>query len=153
MASLDFPLLRSKNEFENGVLTDVIIQAQETIGWADHLVIIYPLWLGTMPALLKAFFEQTFRPEFAFEYGETGRMPKKRLTGKSARIVVCMGMPAFAYRWIFFAHGLKNLERNILAFTGIKPIKSNLIGSVEDMNEKQRKKWLNEMRILGESGS
>jgi putative NADPH-quinone reductase len=28
-------------------------------------VIIYPLWLGAMPALLKGFFEQVFRPGFA----------------------------------------------------------------------------------------
>ncbi|MBI4001419.1 MAG: NAD(P)H-dependent oxidoreductase, partial [Nitrospira defluvii] len=59
---------------------------QEAIGWADHLLIMFPLWLGSMPALLKAFFEQTFRPGCAFEYGQAGRLPKKRLTGKSARI-------------------------------------------------------------------
>ena len=69
VARLDFPLLRTKEEFEQGVPPDSINQAQEAIGWADHLVILYPLWLGTMPALLNAFFEQVFRPGFAFEYG------------------------------------------------------------------------------------
>ncbi|MBU6481223.1 MAG: NAD(P)H-dependent oxidoreductase [Nitrospirae bacterium] len=152
VARLDFPLLRTKDEFEKGLPPDSIKQAQETIGWADHLVILYPLWLGTMPALLKAFFEQVFRPGFAFEYGESGRTPKKRLTGKSARIVVTMGMPAFAYRWFFLAHGLKSLERNILGFSGIGPIKASLIGSIEGMNESQRAAWLDEMRGLGDLG-
>ena len=27
--------------------------AQDDIRWAEHVVLIYPLWLGTMPALLK----------------------------------------------------------------------------------------------------
>ena len=150
VAALDFPFLRTKEEFEHGPPPDSIKQAQEAITWADHLVILYPLWLGSMPALLKAFFEQVFRPGFAFEYGEPGRTPKKRLTGKSARIVITMNMPAFIYRWVFFAHSLKSLERNILEFSGVGPIKATLIGSIEGMNEKQRAGWLDEIRGLGD---
>ncbi|WP_455379237.1 NAD(P)H-dependent oxidoreductase [Petrachloros mirabilis] len=152
VAKLEFPVLRTKEEFENGMPPDSIAHAQESIKWADHLVIIYPLWHGTMPALLKAFLEQILRPGFAFEYDEAGRFPKKRLRGKSARIIVTMGMPAFAYRWFFFAHGVKALERSILGFCGIGPIKVSLIGLVEGMSEKQRMEWLDEMRGLGESG-
>lgn len=152
VATLDFPLLRTKEDFEKGVPLDAIKQVQGTIGWADHLVIIYPLWLGSMPALLKSFFEQVFRPGFAFEYQKSGGMAKKLLAGKSARIVVTMGMPAFVYRWFFFAHSLKSLERNILGFSGIGPIKASLIGSIEGMNEQQRAAWLDEVRRLGEAG-
>ncbi|MCB1949386.1 NAD(P)H-dependent oxidoreductase [Nitrosomonas sp.] len=152
VASMDFPVLRSKEDFENGTLSEPIKLAQDTIHWSNHLVIVYPLWLGTMPALLKAFFEQALRPDFAFEYSNSGRMPKKRLTGKSARIIVTMGMPALIYRWFFFAHGVKTLERNILAFCGINPIKTSLIGSIENQNEAQRLKWLDEIQRLGEAG-
>ena len=152
VSGLDFPLLRTKEEFEQGQPPDSIKLAQEAIAWADHLVILYPLWLGDMPALLKAFCEQVFRPGFAFEYGAEGRMPKKRLTGKSARIVVTMGMPAFVYRWWYRAHSLKSLEQNILAFSGIGPITSNLIGTVEGMTDKQRAGWLDRLRALGERG-
>lgn len=80
-------------------------------------------------------------------------MPKKCLAGKSARIIVTMGMPAFVYRWFFFAHGLKMLERNILAFSGIKPIKTTLIGSIEDISEMKRLQWMRKMQMLGESGN
>jgi len=152
VAQLEFPILRTKDDFEKGVVPEAIKQAQAAISWADHLIILYPLWLGSMPALLKAFFEQVFRPGFAFKHGESGRLPKKCLTGKSARIVVTMGMPAFVYRWIFLAHGLKNLERNILGSSGIGPIRSTLIGSIEGMTEKQRLAWLDEMRGLGDIG-
>lgn len=152
VATLDVPFLRAKEDFEKGTPSEVIKQAQDAIRWADHLVILYPLWLGSMPALLKAFFEQVFRPGFAFLYQESGGMAKKLLTGKSARIVVTMGMPAFVYRWFFLAHSLKSLERNILGFCGIGPIRSTLIGAIEGMDEKQRLRWLDEMRGLGEAG-
>ena len=153
VAAMDFPILRSKEDFDTGAPSDAIKQAQDAIRWANHLVIIYPLWLGTMPALLKAFFEQILRPGFAFEFEAPGQMPKKCLTGKSARIIVSMGMPAFVYRWFFFAHGLKMLERNILAFSGIGPIKTSLIGSIEEISEKKRQEWLHRMLKLGESGN
>lgn len=152
VARLSFPLLRTKEDFEKEAPPGAIAEAQDIIRGADHLVIIYPLWLGSMPALLKAFFEQVFRPGFAFEYRNSGSPAKKLLTGKSTRIIVTMGMPALVYRWIFFAHSVKSLRRNILGFCGIRPIKSTLIGSIEGMNEKQRMGWLDEMRKLGEEG-
>lgn len=152
VAALDFPLLRTKEEFEKGAVPDSIRRAQEAISWANHLVILYPLWLGTTPALLQGFFEQVFRYGFAAVKSEVGLMPKKLLKGRSARIVVTMGMPAFFYKWFFRAHSLKSLERNILGFAGIGPIRASLIGMVEGMNGKQRAGWLDTMRRLGEEG-
>jgi putative NADPH-quinone reductase len=130
IAQLDFPLLRSQAEFTSPPQSRDIEKAQEAIRWAQHLVIVFPLWHGTMPALLKAFLEQVFRPGFALDYGTKG-FPKKLLGGRSARIVVTMGMPVFLYRWYFRANGLRGLERSILAFAGIKPIRESLFGRVE----------------------
>ena len=152
VAQLDFPLLRTKEDFEKGTPPESIRQAQEAIKWADHLVIIYPLWLGSMPALLKAFLEQVLRPGFAFEYQKSGGMAKKLLVGKSARVVITMGMPALVYRWIFFAHSLRSLKRNTLWFCGIGPVKSTIIGSIEGLTGRQKDDWLDEMRGCGEIG-
>lgn len=152
VATLDFSLLRTKDDFEKGRPPEAIKRAQDIVAWADHLVIIYPLWLGSMPALLKGFLEQLLRPGFAFEYQKSGGMAKKLLKGKSARIVVTMGMPALVYRWIFFAHSLKSLKRNTLWFCGIGPVKSTIIGSIDGLTDRQRADWLDEMRGLGDVG-
>lgn len=149
VAKLEFPLLRTKEEFEKGTPPIPVAQAQDSIRWADHLVILYPLWHGSMPALLKGFVEQVFRPGFGAEYQKSGGLPKKLLTGKSARIVVTMGMPAFVYRWIFFAHSLKSLKRNILSFCGINPIRATLIGNIDGMTDTQRADCLDDARGLG----
>ena len=63
-----------------------------------------------------------------------------------------MGMPALIYQWFFLAHSLKSLERNILAFSGIRPIKATLIGSIEAMTDKQRATWLTTIGRLGSLG-
>jgi len=150
VAGLSFPLLRTQEAFEGGEVPDDIRKTQETIAKAEHIVIVYPLWHGTMPALLKGYFEQVFRYGFAMDKGDLNRMPRGLLTGKSARIVVTMGMPAIIYRWYFGAHSLKSLERNILRLAGIRPIRETLIGRVHALKPEKREKWLTKMRALGE---
>jgi putative NADPH-quinone reductase len=149
VTALEFPVLRSRTEWETQEPAPDIAKAQETIGWAEHLVVVYPLWLGTMPALLKAFLEQAFRPGFAMGKADEGRGWSRKLAGKSARIVVTMGMPALLYRWYFGAHGLKSLEQSILGIVGIKPSRHTLIGSVEAISDAKRQSWLSTMRGLG----
>ena len=149
VAQLDVPRLRNAAEWQ-GAPPAAIRAAQDSIAWAEHLVIVFPLWLGDMPAVLKAFFEQTLRPGFAIGEGTPRRLPKKLLAGRSARIVVTMGMPAFFYRLYYRAHSLKSLKRNMLEFVGFAPVRSTVIGMVEG-KPAARQAWLEEMAALGAS--
>ena len=131
VALLDFPLLRSQFEWEHDTLPAALRQAQDDITWSQHLVIFFPLWLGDMPALFKGFLEQVARPGFAFGGDRLSPMAKKPLAGRSARVVVTMGMPAMLYRLYFRAHSIKSLKRNVLRFIGIRPVRETLIGMVD----------------------
>ncbi len=145
VSTLDFPLLRTMADFEKGEPPPDIKAAQESVLWAEHLVVIFPLWLGAMPALLKGFLEQCLRPGFAFRHRERG-FPVQLLKGRSARIVITMGMPGVMYRLWYGAHGLKTLRRNILGFVGIAPIRDTLLGMID---AKRAPRMLAAMRALG----
>lgn len=147
IASLDFQLLRSPEEFQHGLAPKAIAAVQSDLEWANHLAIFYPLWLGSMPALTKGFFEQAFRPGFAFGPAKGRGLPQQKLKGRSARVVVTMGMPSFFYRWFYRAHSLKSFERNILRFCGISPVRATVVGMVED--KATREKALAAMRRFG----
>lgn len=149
VAAIDFALLRSQHEWELGLLPAALKPAQEAIGWAQHIVLFFPLWLGDMPALLKGFLEQVARPGFAFTTEGSNPFGRKGLVGRSARVVVTMGMPALVYRWYFRAHSVKSLERNILGFVGIAPVHETLVGSVEQLGDGGVAKWKARMRALG----
>ena len=149
VAQLDFPLLRSQQAWEAGTLPPALAQAQADIAWAQHLVLFFPLWLGEMPAVLKGFLEQVARPGFAFRPERGDPLGRKGLTGRSARVVVTMGMPALVYRWYFRAHSVKSLERNILGFVGISPVNETLIGAVDTLGEAGVKTWTDKLRKLG----
>ena len=109
VAQLDFPILRTQQDFEHGDLPETLVDARDSIVSAQHLLVVFPLWHGTMPALLKAFLEQVMRPGVALEYRQRG-FPIGLLTGRSARVVVTMGMPVLIYRWYFRAHGAADLS-------------------------------------------
>lgn len=149
VAELDFPLLRSREEWK-GELPASLVKPVNLIEQADHLVIFYPLWLGTMPALLKAFIEQVFRPGVALDDSKENEWPKQLLRGKSCHVIVTMGMPGFFYRWYYRAHSLKSLERNILKFSGISPVRETIYGLVEGASDERRSSWLEEMKLLGQ---
>lgn len=151
VGALDFTFLGSQAQFERGMTPPTIVDAQERIRRADHLVVIFPLWLGDIPARLKGFFEQTLRPGFAFTQRPNG-LPIRHLKGRSARVIVTMGMPAFVYRWYFWAHGLKNLERNILGFVGIAPVRDIIVGSLANGNRDAIRRRLDAVRELGRRG-
>jgi len=149
VATLDFPVLRRWADFYGDTTPPAgIAPAQAAIGRADHLLIVYPLWLGTMPALLKAFLEQTLRPGFAIATDDD----RKLLAGRSARLVVTMGMPAVIYRWFYGAHSLRSLERNVLKFCGIKPVRTTLFGLVDKAGDGRAERWFAKMAKLGAAG-
>jgi putative NADPH-quinone reductase len=151
IATLDFPLLRTMEEFGQRAMPVTLASAAEAIRDADHIVFVFPLWLGTMPALLKGFLEQVMRPGVAFAYPEPGKSGFARtlLKGKSARVVVTMGMPAFFYRLWYLGHGIAGMRRNILNFVGISPVRETLLGTVEGASDAKRRKWVAAMHELG----
>ena len=153
VADLKIPLLRTAKDFQSGTPLPAVRACQETLAWAEHWVILYPLWLGSMPAMLKGFFEQVARPGFAFRAARGRGAAKKLLTGRSAHVIVTMGMPGLFYRWYYRAHSLKSLERNILAFLGIAPVRSTVVGMVEGVSAGVRRKWLERMRAFGARGA
>jgi putative NADPH-quinone reductase len=152
-AQLDFPLLRSQKEWEHGPLPQALQKAQDDIAWAQHLLLFFPLWMGDMPALLKGFLEQVARPGFAFRKDSGSPFGQKGLAGRSARVVVTMGMPALVYRFYFRAHSVKSLERNILGFVGISPVHETLIGQVDSLDDAGRAKWMATMTRLGRTAA
>jgi putative NADPH-quinone reductase len=148
------PLLGAAAHSERATPGPAIRDAQAAIARATHVVIFCPLWLGTMPVLLRDFWAQVFQAAEisgsaeAAPDGGPAHAPRR----KSARIVMTLGMPAVFYRSYFGTYELKSLERDFLGFCGIGRIRENLVGAVEAQDAHRRDKWLERMRGLGRAG-
>ncbi|MGE0751403.1 MAG: NAD(P)H-dependent oxidoreductase [Variibacter sp.] len=149
LAAMAFdPILRGGYRLEQALEPDL----QEAYRWlaaCDHLVLIFPLWCGDMPALLKGFIERVLQPDLIARHGTEHAMNRAIFHNKTGRIVMTMGMPVSIYRFWYGAHALKLLTRNVLRFIGIKPVRHTLFGMVPTSKAEKRTQWLKDVRSLG----
>ncbi|NJD31136.1 MAG: NAD(P)H-dependent oxidoreductase [Gammaproteobacteria bacterium] len=152
VGELRFPLLRNARSYVKGKVPPSILAAQKAITWADHIVVFYPLWLGTMPAKLKGFLEQVMRPGFAFAERGAGQHPQRLLKGRSARIVVTRGMPELFDEVDRSPRSIRNIVSDVLELCGVRPVRVMVVEGTETMTDVERDKAHYDMRRLGAVG-
>jgi len=147
VGGIHFPILRSATEFSSSPEDKAIVEARAAFMLAEHIVFIYPLWLGGPPALLKAFMEQVARDQFLLGENKRG-FPLKKMKWRSARVIVTMGVPTLIYRTIFGAHGVKAFNIGILRLAGFSPIRTSYFGG-SSIVRPQSGRLIEKVRELG----
>ncbi|OFZ28932.1 MAG: NADPH:quinone reductase [Bdellovibrionales bacterium RIFCSPHIGHO2_01_FULL_40_29] len=130
-------------------LEPCLIEAQNKIKWAEHIVLVYPVWWGSLPAILKGFFDRVFLPGFAFKKRENSLWWDKLLSGRSARVISTLDQPPWFYWLLNGSPSDKAIKRMTFDFCGIKPVRITNIGPIRLSSEKFREKWLNKIEDLG----
>lgn len=126
-----------------------LVRAQELVTWAEHLVFVYPIWWGTMPALLKGFFDRVFLPGFAFKYRDGSQFWDKLLAGRSGRIIATLDAPSW-YNWLVYSNASqKAMKRATLQFCGIKPVGVTTIGSIKGSKPERLAREIESVKSLG----
>lgn len=128
-----------------------LIDAQEKIKWAEHLVFIYPVWWGSIPAIMKGFIDRVFLPGFAFKKRENSIWWDKLLKNKSARIISTLDQPAWYYWLIYRAPSTNAMKKLTLEFSGINPVRVTTIGPLRLSKDSFRISWLKKIERLGEA--
>ena len=142
------PVLRGGYDHNQNLEAD-LLEAQRQIHWAEHLVFVYPVWWGGVPALLKGFFDRTFLPGFAFKYRNRSQLWDKLLSGRTADLLVTLDTPPWYFRWIYGAPAHRQMVRTILGFCGIKTRRLTEFAPVRPSSEEQRQGWLRKAEGLG----
>lgn len=128
---------------------------QENIKWADHFVILYPIWWAAMPGPLKGMFDRMWLPAFAYNMRKTKQGTPtlgwhKRLKGKTARVITLSGTHPFLI-WCMFGDFTNDLARSILWFAGFK-VKTSRFGPSEIAPEWKKNEWRRKVARLGKLG-
>ncbi len=149
LARMNFDAILREGYHREQPLEPDLVAARQALQESDHLVFIFPLWAGDMPAIMKGFFERVLQPDLLAIQKSAGAASWKIFKGKSARIIMTMGMPGWFYRWYYGAHALKLLRRNILHLIGVRPVYSTIYGMIEAVGDETRRQWLREVEALG----
>jgi NAD(P)H dehydrogenase (quinone) len=137
---------RKRTELEPDLLS-----AWADIQWADHLVWIYPVWWGSVPAIMKGFIDRLFLPGLAFQKRE-GSLAywDKLLVGKTARLISTMDQPSWYYRLVYARPSHNAMKKLTMQFTGVRRVKTTSIGPIRLSSDAFRAKWLRKVEDLGE---
>lgn len=118
IGDLKFDPLLHKAYKEIQELEPDLKQVQEDIRWADHIVVIYPTWWSTMPAILKGFFDRVWLPGFAFHFHTENMFWDRLLKGKTGHVITTYDGWPFAER-VLFGDSTNEIGRAIMMFAGI----------------------------------
>ncbi len=149
IGDMDFDPTLHLSYQEKQTLEPDLMRFQADLVWAEHVVMLFPMWWGGMPAVLKGLIDRTFLPGFAFKFNEGSSFQAKLLAGRSVRVILTMDSPNFWYNWVLGRPLTKALKRQILGFCGLKPMKFTILGNVRGSTPEKRKAWLAMVRKLG----
>ncbi|MCE7055826.1 NAD(P)H-dependent oxidoreductase [Algoriphagus sp. AGSA1] len=128
-----------------------LLDAQDKLKWADHLVWIYPVWWGSVPAMMKGFLDRVLLPGFAFHKRVDSLWWDKCFTGKTARIICTLDQPAWYYRLVYGSPSHHAMRKVTMHYIGVKKVRITAIGPIRLSKEEFRAKWLKKVEKLGQT--
>jgi NAD(P)H dehydrogenase (quinone) len=118
-----------------------LARAQELLTAADHVAVFAPVWWGSVPALLKGFFDRTLEAKWAYHYDRFG-LPHGHLAGRSARFIMLADSPGFYLTLVQGNPTRKQVARSTLTFSGFSPVRVTRFSPVRTASDGRRAAWI-----------
>ncbi len=133
-----------------------LVRQQELISWAEHIVLVSPVWLYNVPANVKAYFDRVLTAGFAYKYPHpwpfmSNFLPQRLLKGRSVRIITTQD----SYRFISWPLGnpfLVSIPISIFFYVGIFPIRRTVFTRTRVASPHKRQTWLDKVAKLATKG-
>ena len=148
LSELDFDPNLKEGYNKSQPLEKDLVLVQKHILWANHIVIVTPVWWGSVPAKFKGLLDRALLPGFAFKYERRSLLPKQLLKGRSGIIFLVMGGSRLFHFGAFAFPGMI-LRRFVFNFTGVSPVRVKNFYSMSSLSEKRAKKILDNVFKIG----
>lgn len=133
--------------YSKGGTTDKNVEKYlDILGETDSLFVIFPVWWGVMPAILKGFFDKVFLPKKAYVPMKSGLLKPKFPQIKKTVIFNTLGGPKFYHNWILMFPVKKVVANTTLKLIGAKKIKIVQFDSMKKSTDKKRATWLENVK-------
>ncbi len=150
VGELQFDPILHKGYKEIQPLEQDLLDLQDAVRWAEHVVVVYPNWWCTMPALLKGLFDRMWVPGFAFNFDKKTGKVIQRLRGKTGRVIIVAGTHGPFQTWWKYGDYTNEIQHGILGFAGIRAAVT-VFGPSDKVSGVCKEKWLQQVEKLGRS--
>lgn len=123
-----------------------VIDYNERLKKADHLIFIFPIWWDIMPAATKGFIDRVLFPGVVYDHHPRGFGLVPLLKDlKSVTIITTMNKPGIMYSLLIGNLIRKVMLRSVFKTMGYKNLKWISFTSVKVVSQENRVKWLDNL--------
>ena len=132
---------------ERMTLEPDLADAKQALREADTVVVTTPLWWGSVPAVLKGFFDRALLPQQEYRYTKLG-LPQGLLPARRGRLLLLADTPWLAVPFTGLP-AQTQVARNTMKLCGIRSVRTHRMLGVKDADEKTITRWLDRAERLG----
>ncbi|MCS6955526.1 MAG: NAD(P)H-dependent oxidoreductase [Candidatus Calescibacterium sp.] len=123
-----------------------VLEEQDHIRKSDLIIFIYPIWWGSMPAILKGYIDRVFSYGFAYSINEN-QESVPLLNGKKSVIISTFGGEEKIYKQLSLEQAIKKINQHVIfEFCGIDVCDQFFIYNVKDKNKEELQKKMDELK-------
>lgn len=126
-----------------------LVEAKRALHEADTIVVATPLWWGSIPAVLKGFFDRALLPQQEYRYTKLG-LPEGLLSARHGRLLLLADTPWYAAPFTGLP-AQRQVARNTLRLCGVRSVRTHRMLGVKDADEATITRWLDRAERLGSS--
>ncbi len=128
-----------------GKVSNDVKQEQDFIDWADLLVVMYPVWYMSMPAVIKGYFDRVFTKGFAFRFD--GSTVHGLLENKRVFLISTSGLDKSLYDTMYLIENLNHIvDYGIFEFCGMEVVAHEYFWSIPFLSEEEKENILKEIK-------
>ena len=118
----------------------LVMKYKENLEWAEHLVMIFPIWWMTSPAMTKGFIDKVIFPAVAYNMVK-GRLVS-RLPVRKVTVITTMNTPSDIYKEMFDNSIEGSMIKGTFRQIGIEDVGWISLNGVKQAGQEQRIEWL-----------
>lgn len=123
--------------------------ARAALHAASRIVVVTPMWWGSIPALLKGFFDRALLPQQEYASTKLG-FPIGKLRGRSGRLFLLADTPRIVLPF-YGTPAVGQVGRRTLKFCGVRPFRVTRMLGVKHRSPAQLDSWIERASSIGAS--
>lgn len=125
-----------------------VIDYNERLEKADHLIFIFPIWWDLMPAMTKGFVDRVLTPGVVYDHHPRGFGLVPLLKNlKGVTVITTMNKPKIMYSLLIGNLIRKAMIKSVFKTMGYKNLKWISYNMVKSVSQEKRVKWLTDIEI------
>lgn len=126
-----------------------LADAKQSIREAKTIIITTPLWWGSVPALLKGFFDRALLPQQEYRYNSYG-LPEGLLKGRRGRMFLLADTPWYVAP-VLGLPVATHVTKSTMKLCGVRPFRVHRLLGVKGSDDTKIAKWLDDAERIGAS--